>query len=90
MGRVRTMHLSVPDCQAMFSAENTHHTHASHPCSQLQEASRVVFLLIAYANFISRVAVKVLLQSCSWHLDVILSLTPLKKIKILQISEPKS
>lgn len=55
-------------------------THATHVL-RLRQTAGVVFLLIAYANFISRVPVKVLVQSFSWCLDVFLSLMSEEKIK---------
>lgn len=62
VARVQTLHLSVPDWQAMFPAQNTDafaQTRATH-VHKLLETARVVFLLIADANFISGVAVRAL------------------------------
>lgn len=66
------MHLSISSFSCLFSALNAHteHVHARHPCTETQRLPGLFFLLIAYANFISREEVKVLVQSCSWSLDV--------------------
>lgn len=55
-----------PDWQAMFPAQNTGRKKkicATHVRQNSESLPELFFLLIAYANFISRVAVKVLVQS---------------------------
>ena len=55
-----------PDWQAMFPAQNTERKKkicATHVRQNSESLPELFFLLIAYANFISRVAVKVLVQS---------------------------